>query len=127
MKKLLLISGLLFAAVVGATNAIPYTFAPGTPIKSAEVNENFKNLQSTALAHDSRILALESAFSAKPADQLFCWLQSSPDRVLGGYAFPCLQASSPGATRSLKMEQVLAEGWIAIAIGGDQLVMIFRK
>jgi hypothetical protein len=127
MKKLLLICGLMSAAAaVGA--AIPYTFAPGTPIKSAEVNENFKTLQTSALAHETRILGLESALSAKPTDQLFCVL--FPDWATGGTAFPCLQASSPGATRSLTMQDVLAEGWVAVGVGGgdtNRVVMTFRK
>jgi len=130
MKKLLLICGLLSAAaVVGAASAIPYTFAPGTPIRSAEVNENFKTLQMSAQAHETKILALESALSAKPADQLICTVFSS--WATGGTAFPCIQASAPSPTRSLTMEQVLAEGWISVAAGGgdngNRVVMTFRQ
>jgi hypothetical protein len=131
MKKLLLIGGLLSAAaVVGAPSAIPNTFTPGTPIKSAEVNENFKTLQTSALAHENRIQGLEAAsLAVKPADQLICAVFST--WATGGTAFPCIQASAPSPTRSLTMEQVLAEGWISVAAGGgdngNRVVMTFRK
>ena len=127
MKKLVLIAGLLFAAVVGAAGSIPFTFAPGTAIKSAEVNANFQSLQASAVAHESRLQGLEAAVSAKPADQLFCSLHFS--MLTDGSAFPCIQASSPGTPRSLSMPQLLAEGWISVASGGGdpRIIMTFRK
>ena len=129
MKKFVLLGGLLCAAVVGAADSVPFTFTPGSPIKSAEVNENFRSLQSSTAAHESRLQGVEAALSAKPADQLFC---VAPNALVltNGIAFPCFQASSPTTTRSLSIQQILAEGWISVAIGGadtPQIVMSFRK
>ena len=129
MKKFVLVGGLLFAAVVAAADAIPYTFAPGTAIKSAEVNENFKSLHASAVAQESRIQGLEAAATAKPTDQLLCVVYSS--FVVDGSAFPCVQATGPSAPRSLTMQQILTEGWVSVAAGGgdssNRFVMIFRK
>jgi len=129
MKKFVLLGGLLFAAVVGAADSIPFTFTPGSPIKSAEVNENFKSLQTSAAAHESRLQGLEAALSAKPTDQLICLPLAA--WVIDGTSFPCIQASSPTITRSMQMQQILAEGWISVAVGGgdnsNRVVMTFRK
>ena len=128
MKKFVfvLLGGLLSAAVVGATDSIPFTFTSGSPIKSAEVNENFKSLQTSAAVHENRLQGLEAVLAAKPADQLICvlWVHYAVD----GTAFTCVQASSPNTPRSLSMPQILSEGWISVASGGgDYAVMTFRK
>jgi len=129
MKKFILFGGLLFAAVVGAADSIPFTFTPGSPIKSAEVNENLKSLQTSSAAHESRLQGLEAALSATPADQLICVAQNATV-LTAGIAFPCIQASSPTTPRSMSIQQILAEGWVSVAIGGadlPQIVMSFRK
>jgi hypothetical protein len=127
MKKFILFGGLLFAAVVGAADSIPFTFTPGSPIKSAEVNENFKSLQTRAVAHESRLQGLEAALSAKPTDQLVCVLY--PFWAVDGTSFPCIQASNPTTQQSLSMPQILAQGWISVSSGGAdvRMVMTFRK
>ena len=129
MKKHVLLAGLLCAAVVAAADSIPFTFTPGSPIKSAEVNENFKSLQTTAAAHESRLQGLEATISAKPADQLVCLMFGA--WAIDGTSFPCIQALSPAATRSMNVQQILAEGWISVAIGGgdnsNRLVWTLRK
>ena len=51
--------------------------------------------------------------------------------AIDGTSFPCIQASSPAATRSMNVQQILAEGWISVAIGGgdnsNRLVWTLRK
>jgi hypothetical protein len=130
MKKIALVVGLVgAAAAVWAVDVLPHTFTPGTAIKSAEVNANFQTLRASAVAQDARLMRVESSLAVVPADQLICVLFST--WATGGTSFPCLQASSHSAVRSLTMEQVLGEGWISVAAGGgdngNRIVMTFRR
>ena len=129
MKKLLLLGGVLVAAGVAAADLVPHSFSAGSPIRSAEVNENFRGLQAAAVAQDARLQKLEAASAAVPADQLICVVYS--EWPINGSSNPCVQASAPGTSRSLTMAQVFAEGWASVAVGGDgntyRVIMTFKK
>jgi len=130
MKKLLLLGGVLVAAGVAAADLVPHSFSAGSPIRSAEVNENFRGLQAAAVAQDARLQKLEAASATVPADQLIC-VAASNEWPINGSSSPCVQASAPGTSRSLTMAQVFAEGWASVAVGGDgntyRVIMTFKK
>src|SRR3954468_461681 len=59
-----IISDLLTAPLMALAAAVPHIFSPGTPIVSAQVNQNFKNLADPTTALESRTATV--VFDSEP-------------------------------------------------------------
>jgi len=108
-----IVAGLIVFVAFADQIAVPHQFSPGTPARSAEVNENFAALTSESNGQDQRISALEGA-SRVVSSQMIC---GGPAIHLNSLL--CVRSASPNSNQILTYAEIVGEGWEVASVAGS--------